>query len=88
VAKFDRAATEVFDTDGCASNRHAKERTMNEHDASAATEPGDDETPASPTPRYGDPAHDLFGNGWTPSGAGPAAARKSDYAGRHRAPDA
>lgn len=58
---------------------------MNEHDTSAASGPGDDETPPGPAPRSGDPAHDLFGNGWAPNG-GPAT--KSEYTGRHRAPDA
>lgn len=61
---------------------------MNEHDAST-TGPGDDGTPVNPShesaSRFGDPALDLFGNGWAPNG-GPATS--TEYTGRHRAPDA
>jgi hypothetical protein len=62
---------------------------MTEQDASATTRPGDDGVPTSAwhgsASLSRDPALELFGNGWAPNG-GPAST--TDYAGRHRTPDA
>jgi hypothetical protein len=61
---------------------------MTEQDSSGTDGPGDDEVPASAShdsvSLSGDPALELFGNGWTPN-VGPAS--NPDYTGRHRAPD-
>jgi hypothetical protein len=70
-------------------NRHAKECRMSEQDASATTGPNDDGLAPSASggsaSLCGDPALELFGNGWAPKG-GPAG--NTGYEGRHRAPDA
>jgi hypothetical protein len=62
---------------------------MTEQDASATAGPGDDGIPTSASrgsaSLSGDPALELFGNGWAPK-SGPVS--KADYTGRHRAPDA
>lgn len=86
---FGPSLPEVSAPGDCASNRLAKECTMTKHDASAATGSGDDGMPTGPSyesaSRFGDPALELFGNGWALS-RGPAT--NAEYTGRHRAPDA
>jgi len=87
VTTFDATTFEVFDTDACASNRHTKECTMNEHDASPMTSPSGHASSTSDesAARSGDPSHDLFGNGWAPKGR---LVNTTEYTGRHRAPEA
>jgi hypothetical protein len=62
---------------------------MIEQDASPTTGPGDDAVPigasSGSASLCGDPALELFGNGWSPHSG---LASNTDYTGRHRAPDA